>query len=93
MIKTIKHKGLKKFFLKDDSTGLNHDQLQKIRRILTALNAANNLEAIKLHKGYKLHELKGDLQGYWSVTVTANYRIVFKYIDGDIYDVDYIDYH
>lgn len=93
MIKSFKHKGLKRFFLKNDVSGLSPDQINKICNILTTLNISDNLKDIQAYKNYKLHELKGDLNGLWSVTVTANYRIIFKFDNGNVYDVDFIDYH
>lgn len=93
MIKSFKHKGLEKYFLKRVSIGLNPNQINKICNILTTLNAANNINDIKAYKSYKLHQLKGDLNDFWSVTVTANYRIIFKFDNGNVYDVDYVDYH
>jgi proteic killer suppression protein len=64
----------------------------KIGRILARLDAATATADMDV-PGFRLHPLKGDLSGFWAVTVRANWRIVFRFEDGDAYDVDYIDYH
>jgi proteic killer suppression protein len=64
----------------------------KIERILSVLDAAVTPQALDL-PGYRLHALKGDRKGYWSVTVRANWRIIFRFENGDAYDVDLTDYH
>ncbi|MGD9581782.1 MAG: type II toxin-antitoxin system RelE/ParE family toxin [Vampirovibrionia bacterium] len=94
MIHNFKHKGLKKFFLKNDVSKLNPEHITRIGDILFLLNSAKNIQKINA-PGLRLHQLKGDLEGYWSVTVTANYRIIFRFNEEkqEVYDVDYIDYH
>ncbi len=62
-------------------------------RILEALDTIKTLEPLRAIPGYKLHSLSGDLKGYWSLTVTGNYRIVFRFEDENTYDIDYVDYH
>ena len=92
MIVSIQHKGLKRLWTKNDASTLPPDQVQKIRHILTLLNAAEEVGDINF-PGSALHPLKGDLAGYWSVTVKANWRIIFQFKDGKVYLVDYRDYH
>ena len=92
MIKSIKHKGLKRFWEKEDRSKLPASQLSRIQKLLLSLNAATTEEDMNL-PGYHMHELKGDLKGYFSVRVTGNYRIVYRFEDEHVYDVDYIDYH
>jgi proteic killer suppression protein len=65
---------------------------EKVRRILTALDNARVPEDMNL-SGLGLHALRGDLKGFWSVTVSRNWRIVFRLDDGSVHDVDLIDYH
>lgn len=65
----------------------------KIGRILESLDTAKTLKPLKAVPGYKLHGLSGDLKGFWSIWVTGNYRIIFRFDGGDVFDVDYIDYH
>lgn len=64
----------------------------KVRRVLSALDAAESPQALDL-PGYRLHPLKGSLAGFWSVTVSGNWRIIFRFEDGDAFDVDLLDYH
>ena len=92
MIVSIRHKGLKLLWSKNDGSKLKQDQIRKIRNILTLLNGAKKVEDMNF-PGAGLHPLKGELKGYWSVTVTGNYRIIFQFENGDAYLLDYIDYH
>lgn len=92
MIVSINHKGLKLLWTKNDSSKLSQDQIKRIRNILTLLNNAKTVEDMNF-PGARLHQLKGELKGYWSVTVTGNYRIIFKFEKGDAYLLDYVDYH
>lgn len=91
MIQTIRHKGLKRLFEDDDPSGVNPEHAGKLRNILATLHAATTIEHMNL-PGFRLHFLKGELKGYWAVTVRANWRVIFRF-DGDAHDVDYIDYH
>jgi toxin HigB-1 len=67
--------------------------VDKIRRILPALDTIKTPDPLRRIPGYKLHSLAGDLKGFWAVTITGNYRIIFRFEDENAYDVDYIDYH
>lgn len=93
MIESILHKGLRLLWEKDDPSKLPAIQIDKIRRILMALDTIKTLEPLRQIPGYKLHALTGNLKEFWSVTVTGNYRIIFRFIKENVYDVDYIDYH
>lgn len=66
--------------------------MEKLRDILARLDAAGTMADMDM-PGFRLHALKGDLKGYWAVTVRANWRVAFRLVDGDALDVDYIDYH
>jgi toxin HigB-1 len=92
MISSIRHKGLRRLFDDDERRGLPPEMVQRLRVILAALDAAERIEDLD-RPSFRLHPLKGDLKGFWSVTVRANWRIVFRFENGDAYDVDYIDYH
>jgi proteic killer suppression protein len=92
MIENFRHKGLKRFFEEDDRSKLPQDMVERIRDILTLLDAAENVDGMRL-PSLKLHALKGDLKGYWAVTVRANWRIIFRFRNGKALDVDLIDYH
>jgi toxin HigB-1 len=86
------HKGLKRLWTINDASKLPPDQVSKIRNILTLLNNAEKVYDMNF-PGSNLHPLKGDLDEYWSVTVRANWRIIFQFEDGKAYLVDYCDYH
>lgn len=92
MIKSFSHKGLKRLFERDDPSGIRADQIQRIRAILAHLDEAKQPSDLAL-PGYRLHPLRGDLRGFWSVTVRANWRIVFRFDNGDALDVELVDYH
>jgi proteic killer suppression protein len=92
VIETFRHKGLKKFFTKDDSSKLPSQQEARIRHILTRLNAAQDVQDMN-YGGAGFHQLSGDLKNFYSVKVTGNYRIIFRFSEGNAYDVDYLDYH
>jgi proteic killer suppression protein len=92
MIRTIRHKGLKRLFEKDDPSGVSSEHAVKLRDILGTLNAAPTFTHMDL-PGFRLHALKGELKGFWAVTVRANWRVIFRFVDGGAEDVDYVDYH
>ena len=88
----FRHKGLKRLFEKDDGGGIRPDLLAKVRTILSQFDEARTIEDMRM-SSFHLHLLKGDRKGLWSVTVRANWRIVFRFADGDAADVELIDYH
>jgi proteic killer suppression protein len=92
MIENIRHKGLRRFFEDGDRRGLNPDHLDKISLILLTLHSANEIEVMNL-PSFRLHPLAGELKGFWSVTVRANWRIIFRFEGGNALDVDLTDYH
>jgi toxin HigB-1 len=92
VIENFRHKGLGKLFENDDRRKVPASQADKIVRILARLNEAMTVQDMAL-PGYRLHPLKGNLAGCWSVTVSGNWRIIFRFEMGMAYDVDLIDYH
>ncbi|MGA3040731.1 MAG: type II toxin-antitoxin system RelE/ParE family toxin [Bryobacteraceae bacterium] len=92
MIVGFRHKGLKRLFEEDDGSGVRPDLRGKVRTILAQLNEAQTIEDMRM-TSFHLHPLKGDMKGLWSVTVRANWRIVFRFVNGDADGVDLIDYH
>ena len=92
MIRSINHKGLKRLYADDDPRGVINEHVGKLRDILARLDAARTVTDMDL-AGLRLHRLKGDLKNFWSVTVRANWRVVFRSDDPDAYEVDYLDYH
>ncbi len=92
MIERFRHKGLKRLFQQGDAKGISPDLLEKLENILFVLNRARRPEDMNL-PSFRLHRLRGNLKGFWSVTVRANWRVIFRFEGGDAYDVDLIDYH
>lgn len=92
MIQSIRHRGLKRLYEHGDASGIRPDLLDKVRTILARLDASQTARGMNL-PGFRLHPLKGDLKGFWAVTVRANWRIVFRFEDGHASDVDLTDYH
>lgn len=92
MIKSFKHKGLKQLFEKGVTAGIPAQDADRINDRLQAIDNANEIGELN-RPVYKLHSLKGDREGYWSITVRANWRITFQFINGDAYILNYEDYH
>lgn len=92
MIISFGHKGLKEFWITSSKKSIPAAFAPRIRRILDALSAARDVEQLNL-PSYKLHELKGDRKGEWSIWVNGNWRITFKFTGGNAYDVNLEDYH
>lgn len=92
MIRSLKHRGLSRLYEKGDRSGIRPDLVSTVEKILTILDVAATPQAFDLPR-YRLHQLKGDLKGFWAVTVRANWRIIFRFEDGDAHDVELIDYH
>jgi proteic killer suppression protein len=92
MIRSFKHRGLKRLYQRGDPSGIRTDLLEAIEDILARLDQAEIPQALNL-PGYRLHPLKGELQGFWSVTVRANWRIIFRFEGTDARDVELVDYH
>jgi toxin HigB-1 len=92
MIQNFRHKGLEQFYQNGEGRRLPAEMLTRIRILLNALTLAKTTEELGL-ASYRLHPLKGDLRGFWSITVRANWRIIFRFEGGDAFDVDFVDYH
>lgn len=92
MIRSIKHKGLKRLFEQGDRRQIGAELVHRVENILSTLDAADSPQALDL-PGYRLHRLKGDRKAFWAVTVRANWRIVFRFESGDAFDVELVDYH
>ena len=92
MIRSFRHKGLRLLFEKGDRRKVRADQADKIERVLARLDQASEVASMDL-PGFRLHPLKGDLRGFWSVTLSGNWRIIFRFENGHAGDVDLIDYH
>jgi proteic killer suppression protein len=92
MIRHFRHRGLKRLYEKDDRREVSPQQADKIARMLARLDEATRPQQLDL-PGFRLHPLKGDLAGYWSITVSANWRIIFRFEGANATDVDLVDYH
>jgi proteic killer suppression protein len=92
VIRSFKHRGLKRLYELSEPRGIRPDLVLRIEEILTVLDRAATPQAMNL-PGYRLHALKGDRKGFWSVTVNANWRIVFRFESTEALEVDLIDYH
>jgi toxin HigB-1 len=92
MIKSFAHKGLKKFFESGSTAGIQAKHAERLRNILVFLNRAKQVGDMRL-PGYDLHPLKGDLKGLWAVKVSGNWRLTFRFENGDAYVIDLMDYH
>jgi proteic killer suppression protein len=92
VIRSIRHKGLRGFYEDDDPRGVIRQHTEKLRDILARLDVASAVSDMDL-PGLRLPPLKGNLKGFWAVTVSANWRVIFPFGEGDALDVDYTDYH
>lgn len=92
MIKTWKHKGLKKYYLRNDGSGIVPDHKHRLKMILQMLDAAKVPKILDV-PGMGFHQLKGDLKGFYSVKVSGNWRVIFQFDGEDAVLVDYLDYH
>jgi toxin HigB-1 len=94
-IRNVLHKGLRRFILKDDLSGLPNDIVPKLRRMISFLQDMNSVEELKAIPSWRAHILTGARKGTWSLTVTRNWRLTFKIdqFEVEIIDLDYEDYH
>jgi proteic killer suppression protein len=92
VIQNFKHKGLRGLFTSGQPKGVRANQVEKLQNILAVLNRAQIPSDMNL-PGFRLHPLRGELKGFWSVTVSANWRIIFRFEGGHACDVDLVDYH
>lgn len=92
MIRSFQHRGLKRFFVDGDRKLLGPDLVKRIKFLLSALDVANTVNEMDI-VGAHLHELKGNRKGVWSVRVSGNWRITFRFENENAYDVNLEDYH
>jgi toxin HigB-1 len=92
---SFRHKGLRRLYEDDSARGLPAPMVDKLRKILLVLETARDLSQVERFPGWNLHPLKGDLRGHWSLTVTGNWRLVFRYDKetNTASDIDLTDYH
>ena len=91
----FRHKGLRQLHEDGNTKGVTSAMTDKLRKLLLALETAETLEQLGWFPGWKLHPLKGDAKGFWSLTVTGNWRLIFLYDErtNTASDIDLIDYH
>lgn len=92
MITSFKHKGLHRFYATGNVAGIQPEHQKRLRMQLAALDTAQTIDDMDI-PGFRLHPLKGARKGQWAVTVSRNWRLVFKFAAGNALDVDYEDYH
>jgi proteic killer suppression protein len=92
-IESFRHKGLKRLFEDGAARGVPAQFVERLGDMLAALDAAQSLSDVSLYPGWRLHALKGNLAEFSSLTVSGNWRLIFRFKDGDVFDVDLVDYH
>ncbi len=92
MIISIRHKGLIIYYQNGDGSKLPFEYLKKINRIFDQLDAVTTVADL-LEMGQGIHKLTGEMSEFWSIKISANYRLIFRFEKGDLFDIDYIDYH
>jgi proteic killer suppression protein len=92
-IRSIRHKGLRRFVEDDDDRGLRRDLVGRVRNILAVLISAADMDGVQGPPGWRVHRLVGDRAGTWSISVSGNWRITFDIVGGEISNLDLEDYH
>ncbi len=92
MIKSFRHKGLRRFFESGNTSVVQAVHAKRLRLQMAALDTARVIEDMDI-PGFRLHPLKGEMKGRWSITVNGNWRVTFEFQDGNAYVLDYEDYH
>jgi proteic killer suppression protein len=92
-IRSIRHKGLRRLYKNGDPRGVRAAFVDKLRDMLFALDTAEAIDEVERVPGWRLHPLRGDLRGHWSLSVSGNWRLIFRFEDGDTFDLDLVDYH
>ncbi len=92
MIASFKHRGLKALYDGRTARRVAPGHVEKLRDILAVLDRSRRPKDVNI-PGFRLHPLKGELRGHYAVTVSGNWRVTFRFEEGDVVDVDYLDYH
>lgn len=92
MILSFRHSGLEDFYYGRGARRVSPEHFRKLRRILSALDQIDEPQGMNL-AGFRFHQLSGRLQGFYSISVLANWRVIFRFENGHVTDVDYLDYH
>ena len=92
-IESVRHKGLKRLLEEDDARGLRNDLVPRLRKVLSALIAAEDMDGVYGPPGWRIHQLSGSREGTWSISISGNWRLTFNIVNGKIVDLDLEDYH
>ena len=92
MIRSFRHRSLRRLYERGAGSRVAPNQLTRIEDVLGRLDVATRPDDLNL-PGYRLHRLRGDLAGFWSVSISGNWRLIFRFAEGDLVDVDLIDHH
>ena len=92
MIRNFRHRGLQRLFERGDRGRIRPDLVAKVERVLARLDASADAKDMDV-PGFGLHAMTGDRKGYWSVVVSRNWRVIFRFTEGHASDVDFVDYH
>lgn len=92
MIKSVRHKGLNAFFLAGKTSGIQSKHVKRLRLQLAVLDTAQAIDDVD-RPGFKLHRLKGKMKDRWAISVSGNWRLTFEFTEGDVYVLNYEDYH
>ena len=92
MIQSFRHRGLERFFTTGDTRRIPQQFAGRLRRILARIHGAEGIRDMDA-PGLVLHPLRGNLAGFWSVRVSGNWRVIFRFEEGNAFDVDLMDYH
>jgi len=84
---------LKRLYETGDGRGVPEKLVERLKMVLSALDVAENLDELRSVPGWRLHSLKGRLKNFWSISVSGNWRIIFRFDNGRVLDVDLVDYH
>ena len=94
MVKSFRHKELRRLWETGKSSKLPADQLSRIKQMLEVIDSAAQVpQDFEFFRSWKIHPLKGDLKGFWSLSIKENWRIIFRFEGQDAFDIDYLDYH
>lgn len=92
-VRSVRHRGLKRFLEANDSRGIRRDLVNRVRNVLSALISATDMEGVRGPPGWRIHQLSGDRAETWSISVSGNWRITFDIEQGEISNLDLEDYH
>ena len=92
-IRSVRHRGLRRFIEDNDARGIRRDLVERVRNILAVLIVAQNMSEVRGPPGWHMHQLSGDRAGTWSIAVSGNWRITFAVVDNEIEHLDLEDYH